>query len=264
MNLDDLLVQPHPRYSICTLVTRMEEYHNMRASFRSHGFGELDCEFIYADNSEGNQYDGFSGYNAFLSAARGDYIILCHQDVLLLDDDRSALDARLAELAISDPFWAVCGNAGCSPSGHHVLRITDPHGQSTRLGSFPAPVLGLDENFVVVRRRANLGVTPHLKGFHLYASALCAAAASLGMRSYVIDFHLYHKSDGNRDQSFFDIRSEFLRRQSSRLRPSIIASTSYSIFISGLPMLDRIGNRLLRSRLRTLVFRLVQACSSAR
>src|ERR1700722_9660723 len=75
-----------PRFSICTLVTNGGEYAGMVESFVSHGFTPADCEFLYIDNSESNRFDAFGGYNVFLSEARGDFIVLCHQDIILLDD----------------------------------------------------------------------------------------------------------------------------------------------------------------------------------
>ena len=42
------------KYSICTLVTDMDKYGTMVDSFKSKGFNEPDCEFIYMDNRAGN------------------------------------------------------------------------------------------------------------------------------------------------------------------------------------------------------------------
>src|SRR5215218_6752210 len=84
------------RYSVCTIVTRPKEYSEMVASFRAKGFTAEDCEFLYLDNSEANRFDAFAGYNVFLTASKGENVILCHQDVLLLRDGRAELDAALA------------------------------------------------------------------------------------------------------------------------------------------------------------------------
>src|SRR5580704_15999128 len=71
------------RYSICTLVTNHAEYAGMMESFIKAGFDPAFCEFLYLDNSTENRFDAFRGYNHFLQHAKGDYIILCHQDILL-------------------------------------------------------------------------------------------------------------------------------------------------------------------------------------
>jgi len=43
-------------FSICTLVTRKQEYNEMLQSFLAKGFSEDKCEFIYADNTEKKQF----------------------------------------------------------------------------------------------------------------------------------------------------------------------------------------------------------------
>src|SRR5689334_3587146 len=100
-----------PRFSICTLVTNHGEYAEMVRSFRAGGFNGADCEYLYLDNSTGNTFDAFRGGNIFLREAAGDFIILCHQDLLLLEDNRTTLETRIRELDALDPRWAACGNA---------------------------------------------------------------------------------------------------------------------------------------------------------
>lgn len=126
--------QPHgarPRFSICTLVTRPSEYAEMVESFVGFGFTPADCEFLYLDNSESNRFDAYRGYNLFLSEARGDFIILCHQDILLLEDGRAELEQRLEELTAHDPTWALCGNAGGVSFARLALHISDRFGRTS-------------------------------------------------------------------------------------------------------------------------------------
>ena len=86
------------RYSIATLVNDLDQYEAMLTSLRSGGFGGGDCEYLYIDNTTINQACAYSGLNALLNEARGRYVMLCHQDIRLLTDTRSDLDARLEEL----------------------------------------------------------------------------------------------------------------------------------------------------------------------
>ena len=51
----------------------------MIESFERAGFCEPDCEFLYLDNTQHNEFDSYSGNNLFLNIARGQFIILCHQ-----------------------------------------------------------------------------------------------------------------------------------------------------------------------------------------
>ncbi|WP_341632044.1 hypothetical protein [Sphingomonas agri] len=185
-------------------MTDHDEYAEMVRSFQAGGFHGDDCEYLYLDNSHGNAFDAFQGGNIFLREAAGEIIILCHQDVLLLNDDRRTLETRLAELQALSPDWALCGNGGGTPSGELVIRVSDPHGEDQSLGSFPTLATALDENFIVVRREANLALSHDLTGFHLYGADLCILADVLGWSAWVIDFHLRHKSAGQYSPAFFE------------------------------------------------------------
>lgn len=189
-------------FSICTLVTRPDQYRAMLRSYRDAGFGD-DCEYLCIDNSRGNVLDAFGGCDAFLAEARGEYVILTHQDVELAFDDRAALERRLRELSELDPDWGACGNSGGVSLGRHAIRISDPHGEDTRIGDLPQRVTALDENFIVVRRGANLCLSRDLAGYHMYGADLCVMADVKGHRCYVIDFHLRHLSGGTADAGFY-------------------------------------------------------------
>jgi len=228
------------RFSICTLVTDRDEYAEMVESFRERGFGGPDCEFLYLDNSKRNGFDAFAGYNLFLTRAAGDYLILCHQDILLLDQGRSALEKCLAELDSLDPAWALCGNAGGVAGGTLAIRISDPHGADVAIGTFPARAAAIDENFIVARRDANLALSHDLKGFHLYGADLCIVADVLGRTAYVIDFHLRHKSAGKTDAGFYAARRAAIAKYRRAFRTRWIRTTCTTFLVSGLPLLGRV------------------------
>ncbi len=230
-------------YSICTLVTKVDDYQKMTASFQQGGFTSADCEYLFLDNRGANSFDAFQGYNIFLSAARGDYIILCHQDIELLENGRADLDALLESLTQHDRNWGLCGNAGGIRPGALALRISDPHGANVAQGGpFPAKVTSLDENFIVVRRDANLALSNNLSGFHLYGTDLCIISYILGYHAYVIDFHLLHKSPGKTDHTFFKLKYELIDKYYWALRPRWITTTCTLCFISGHFLLNIIMN----------------------
>jgi hypothetical protein len=231
--LGDGAATPQPRFSICTLVTRPAEYTQMAESFLAKGFGPADCEYLCLDNSRSNRFDAFYGYNLFLSEARGDYVILCHQDILLDRDGRVELEARLTELSSLDPHWAICGNAGGVALGRRAVRISDPHGQDQRRGPFPIRATALDENFLLVRREANLALSRDLKGFHFYGADLCIIADVLGWTTWVIDFHLSHKSEGPVNADFYRMRKAVARKYRRAMRPRWIVTTVTDFFVSG-------------------------------
>ena len=236
------------KYSICTLVTDKDEYNAMVDSFKSKGFDEPDCEFMYMDNSAGNSTDAFDGYNMFLNAARGDYVIVCHQDVLLIDDGRTQLDAVLAALSSSHPNWAICGNAGGLAPLTLAIRITDPGRKDDRIGGpFPVKVGSLDENFLVVRRETRLALSRDVGGFHFYGTDLCLIADILGYGAYVVDFHLQHKSPGTQDASFLGARDKLLQKYRHALRPRLVTTTCTDIYL-GHPLINGLINRFLMTR----------------
>ena len=206
-------------YSICTIVTRPAEYQEMCANFIAHGFDPRDTEFLSVDNSRENSIDAFTAYNLFLSEARSPYIILCHQDVQLVHDGRVRLDEIIRTLHRIDPGWGLCGNAGKTFDGLHPIHISDPRGDHLAWTSFPTRVVSLDENFIVVRRSANLAVSSDLHGFHMYGTDLCLIAEVLGRHAYVVDFHLLHKSGGTFDDSLSEAKDRFRKKYSFAFRP---------------------------------------------
>lgn len=225
------------RYSICTLVTRLEEYREMAESFVNAGFGETDCEFLIIDNSAGNKADAFTAYNRFLQAARGKYIVLCHQDILLSYDRRDVLERRIAELDALAPDWALLGNAGGVAPGVIAYRLTDPSGEyNSKL--FPTKVESLDENFIVAKREANLSLSHDLKGFHFYGADLCLISNILGWSAWVVDFNLYHKSRGSFTESFYEMSRVFAAKYQRALRKREIQTTCARICLNG-PLLQR-------------------------
>ena len=205
LEIDALTGNCPVRYSICTLVTNHDEYRAMLDTFTARGFRAPACEYIHIDNTHGNKHDAYSGLNVLLRAARGAYIIFCHQDIELLDDDMSVLDARIEEIGRLDQNWALLGNAGGIRPGQLAIRITDLDGSDVRRGSFPVQVRSLDENFLVLRASANLGLSRDLSGFHFYGTDLCIIAQTIGYNAYVIDFNLWHKGGQSRRSSLADI-----------------------------------------------------------
>jgi hypothetical protein len=229
-----------PRFSICTLVTRPSEYAEMVESFVSHGFTPADCEYLYLDNSESNRFDAYRGYNLFLSEARGDYIVLCHQDILLLEDGRAELEQRLDELMAHDPGWALCGNAGGVSFARLAIHISDRFADNQFYGRFPARATALDEDFIVIRREANLAVSHDLSGFNFYGADLCIVADFLGRSAWVIDFHLRHKGLFKTSASFYRERKDVARKYQRAFRSRWIVTTVTYFFASGSPVVSRL------------------------
>mgnify|MGYP000034587840 FL=1 len=255
----DVDLDPHRalRYTIATMVNDIAHYEAMRASLRAGGFSG-DCEFLYVDNTRGDQICAYSGLNALLGEAQGEYVILCHQDIRLLTERRRDLDRCLAGLDTVDPTWALAGNAGGVSPGVLALRITDPHGADRRIGEFPQRVSSLDENFIVVRRAARIGFSRDLSGFHFYGADICLNADIAGWNAYVIDFHLAHLSAGKKDDTFTTMERAFRAKWSRALRPRWLQTTCSLLRLSG----DQIGGlagRLVERPMRSISRRLPRA-----
>lgn len=230
------------RFSVCTLMTNPAQYSEMMKSFRNHGFDTEDCEFLYLDNSTANRWDAFGGLNLFLNTARGRYVILCHQDIRLHTDGINELEMALSTLELHDPRWAVAGNAGGTRPGNLAIRITDPHGADIKRGPFPAQVTALDENFLVVRRSANLALSGDIHGFHLYGADLCMIASILGYTAYVVDFHLTHLSPGHIDEGFHRLACTTIQKYGSTCRSRWIVTPSLTFFVTGSTILSHLAN----------------------
>jgi hypothetical protein len=245
---DEVLESRLIGYSICTVVTRHEDYLAMLRSFRAKGFVGTDCEFLYVDNTTGNSYDCFNAYNLFFTIARGRYIVLCHQDIRLLNDGRQQLDRILTELTKADPCWALAGNAGGVHPGRLALRITDPGRNNDRIGDLPARVGSLDENFIIARGAANLAVSADLEGFHFYGTDICLIADVLGYNAYVIDFHLKHCSAGTHDESFFLAKERLIEKYGRAFRSRWVQTTCAVMFLSKSSISRWMLNWLARTR----------------
>lgn len=245
---------PEPAFSLCVMLTDWAEYAECMASFRDGGFDAANCEFLILDNSARNQADGYVALNEFLQAARGRHVVLCHQDVLLLEDGCAALTARLEDLDAADPAWGVCGNAGHTHDGMQAICISHPHGERDITGEpFPRRVVSLDENFIVVRRLANLALSRDLSGFHHYGADLCTIADILGWNAYVIGFFLKHKSAGTIDAGYERSRRAIMAKYRRALRPRWVhVVTRHPFFISGFALHAPIAQwrRWLEFRLR--------------
>jgi hypothetical protein len=240
------------QFSICTLVTDRDQYAAMVQSFRSGGFDGIDVEFLYLDNTKSNRFDAYGGINIFLQAARGEHVVICHQDIALLTDGRPELEAAIRRLEAIDPNWAVFGNAGAREGGAYAIHITDPEGFRIVGGPFPAKVQSLDENFLVVRRVANLALSRRLSGFHFYGTEICQIAERLGFSAYVTDFHLRHFSSGTFDARFFAQRDAYMEAIGPFYAPKWITTVCTGFPLTNSDLLWRLarsprGTRLVKT-----------------
>jgi hypothetical protein len=224
-----------PLFSVCSLVTDAAEYRRMVESFLAHGFGTERTEYLFGDNRAANRFDGYAGLGALIAAASGVYVICCHQDIEVVDDDADRLLAALRQLGETAPDWGVAGNAGVGPDGW-ATRISDPHGPDQRKGDLPARVASLDENFLVIRRAALLAPSRDLRGYHHYGTDLCLQAALRGWSAHVVDFHLRHHSRGRLDARYFDSAEALEAKYRRAFAARRVPTTFRPLYLTGSPL----------------------------
>jgi hypothetical protein len=220
-------------FSICTLVTRKQEYEEMLDSFIKKGFSTEICEYLYIDNSEGCTYDAYEGLNVFLQKAQGKYIILCHQDIIIHDNDKNDLIHLIEEVDAKDPNWGILANAGGANLKWISTHITQASGRIITEEHAPLRVKTVDENFIIVKKSANIALSRDLSGFHFYGTDICLIADVLGYNSYVISFNIIHKSNGKPDESFLKLRKEIRLKYKRAFRNRFLTTTFSRFYLSG-------------------------------
>lgn len=229
-------------FSVCTLVTDLSEYEEMKASFLGSGFTADICEFLYIDNSKQNTFEAFAGLNRFLREAKGKYIIMCHQDILINHHNIKDLRARMAEIEEVDSKWAILSNAGGVNLKHTIMNVIKGTGTVLTDEYLPIKTITVDENFILVKSEANLALSVDLEGFHMYGTDICLIADMLGYNSYAIDFKLTHKSDGKADEKFYKLKKDLIKKYRRAYRSRFIGTTITRFYISGNWLLSFLGN----------------------
>jgi hypothetical protein len=216
------------KYTIATLVSDMREYEEMVASYCKAGFTADICEYIYIDNIGENSFEAYEGLNLFLQLAKGEFIIFTHQDILLNFDTIDVLQQRMDEITKLDPNWAILSNAGGIENDFYhriAAHVVYADGFDQIVNTMPKKVCSVDENFIVVKKSANLSLSRDLAGFHLYGTDLCLVAELLGYSAYAIDFKLTHKSYGNPDGSYYIILEKLVEKYVRFMRSRTIMNT---------------------------------------
>ncbi|MCY7292369.1 MAG: hypothetical protein LH615_09330 [Ferruginibacter sp.] len=215
------------QFSICTIVSDLDEYALMKNSFENAGFTN-DCEYIIADNTQGNIFDGYSAIRRFLQEAKATYTIIVHQDVRC-EDNIGVLKSCLQLLNEKDENWAVCGNAGGIDYRQVIFHLNN-NGDVRKTPGLPLKVNTLDENLLIIKTNALLTVSADVKTFHFYATDICIIADLLGYTAYVIPFMVQHLSKGN----LTDMEQKkpfFIEKYGYKLRARFIQTTCTTFYI---------------------------------
>jgi|SRR2546428_7363510 len=219
-------------FSICTLVTKKDEYSEMLESFVSAGFDTESCEYLFIDNCETNKVDAYKGINILIQEAQGKYIIICHQDILLNFDKRKKLEDCIAEIDKLDSNWGILSNTAVFNMLHMSLNVTYPDGNYDKKGKFPLLAKSVDEHFILTKKSANISLSNDLQGYHMYGTDMCLLADIRGYSAYGIDFSLTHKSRGIIDASFHKSKNALRKKYSKAFRSKYVSTTITSFYIS--------------------------------
>ncbi|QFR48656.1 hypothetical protein FJR48_02520 [Sulfurimonas lithotrophica] len=231
-------------FSMCTLVSNIDEYKLLLDSAKKAGFNNDNTEFIYIDNTQDNKYDAYDGLNQCLNKANGKYLILVHQDVEFKFDNIEVLTDKIKEMNEVDPKWAILGNTGydINDINTQYTRITDPGQLDVHNGPFPAKVSCPDENIMIVKNELNLMFSKNIGHYHLYGADLSMQAQMQGYHTYVIDFHILHRSGGYPNKSFYDTKYRMIKQYQKALEMRFFRTPCSPLFLSSFGVLNKIMN----------------------
>jgi len=206
---------PDIKLSVCSLSRSEQTANSLRAQVGT--VFPTDSEFLILDNSAG-EWDCYGAIRHFLREARGDLIVLIHDDVEFGGLSASLLLERIREVSSKDPVASLFGVAGISFKEHRGIgHFYDANSEQNWGFHDDGKASSLDECFLVIKNGQGINVSKELKGYHFYGTDLCLNTMTLGLSCYVIDYPVIHKSAGSMNESFFAARDEFeehLQRQS--------------------------------------------------
>lgn len=230
-------------FSMCTLVSNMDEYKLLLDSAKKAGFNNENTEFIYIDNSE-NKYDAYDGLNQCLNKASAKYVILVHQDIEFKFDDIEVLKDKITEIDTIDSKWAILGNTGYDFNNINIqyTRITDTGQFDVKDGPFPVRVSCPDENIMIVKNELNLMFSKNIGHYHLYGADLSIQAQMQGYNTYVIDFHILHKSGGYPNQSFYDTKDRMIKQYQKALEVKFFRTPCTAVYLSKSKLFNKVMN----------------------
>lgn len=231
-------------FSFCSLVTKPHQYREMTKSFKAVGFDDTNSEFLYIDNTQGNSESAFSGLNRLARFARGKFIVFCHQDVVAIDGP-DVIRTMISDLTEQDPHWAIAANAGCDNKRCYFYLNEPNHISLGPDRQIPKKVSTVDENFILLRRSAQLAFSEDLDGFHLYGADLVTQASIRGRSAYVIDFRVEHPSSGSVDAAFYTACTDFEKKFARAFNARRVTTTCTSLDLGtteGPGRRDRIRN----------------------
>lgn len=197
--------------SFVTCVNNMTQYRNYIVGSLFKNTTERIYETIPVLNF-GNPHSAAAALNIGINKARGNIVVLCHQDVVFYEQWVDMLFERIEEVETRTKKWGVLGTAGISKRDDTVGVVHNMKGRlqwSATKRARVYPVQTVDEHCMIIKKNTGLRFDPVIfDGFHFYGPDICLNALSKGFMNFGILCPLVHDSGSG---SLISGKKEFMR-----------------------------------------------------
>lgn len=206
-------------FSVVTCVNDIQEYtdHVIGSLLRNNT--KKNYELIPIIN-KGNPYSAAEALNIGIEQARGEIIMMPHQDIIMYKNFINQFYECIHKIEKEDKNWGVVGTAGLTEFGL-VTGIVHEGWENRNfwMGTVMKmvyPVQTVDEHFLAIRKASGLKFDSRTAdGFHIYGPDICLNAMyNKNMRNYGLTILLNHHSRGGSRLT----GSEEVLRQAERLK----------------------------------------------
>lgn len=198
--------------SFVTCINNMTQYINYVVNSLFKNNTTKNYEIIPILNFD-NPYSAARALNLGIEKARGDIVVLCHQDVIFYENWINMLFDRIGEIESTyTKKWGIIGTAGITTRDDtfgvvHSIKgtIQWQSTKRTRVGE----VQTVDEHCMILKKSTGLRFDPNtFDGFHFYGPDICLLSLSRGYKNFGILCPLVHDSNSG---SLASGRNEFMR-----------------------------------------------------
>ena len=183
--------------SFVTCINNLTQYRNYVVGSLFMNTTKRNYEIIPIMNI-GNPYSAAEALNIGIEKARGNIVVLCHQDVLFYNNWVDLLFKRIGEVEEKNKRWGVIGTAGITVKDDTLGVVHNLKGRAqwrSSKGATVYPVQTLDEHCMVIKKNSGLRFDARtFSGFHFYGADICLNALSKKMQNYGILCPLVHDS----------------------------------------------------------------------
>ena len=189
-----------PIFSIITPCTDMNMYNKCVVdSLRKTN--DITYEFISVNSGNKGLYNAAQALNAGICAARGQFLVLCHQDVIFSDNWLYNMHNEIKKIGGSVSKWGCIGPAGVeyqsgnSISYGHVIQGLGDKEQLVTPNRVLHSVQTLDE-LCIVKTNDGILFDENIGGWHFYGADICLQYLSNGIPNFAVPLMVRHLSDG--------------------------------------------------------------------